>query len=51
MAGFEAEKAALEEALLERKRRTAYERFLDGLKKQAVDRGELLVRQDALGAS
>jgi len=49
MAGFSTEKTALEESLLERKRGIAYERFLDDLKKRAVDAGALSVRADALG--
>jgi peptidyl-prolyl cis-trans isomerase D len=49
MAGFDAEKKALEESLLDRQRRTTYERYLDELKKRAADGGELLVKADALG--
>jgi hypothetical protein len=51
MTGFEQEKTALEESLLERKRRAAYERYLEGLKKQASDHGALLVQANALGRS
>jgi peptidyl-prolyl cis-trans isomerase D len=51
MTGFESEKTALQESLLERKRRTVYARYLDGLKKQAMDSGALLVQANALGQS
>jgi peptidyl-prolyl cis-trans isomerase D len=51
MTGFESEKAALQETLLERKRRIIYSRYLDSLKKQAMDSGALLVQADALGRS
>jgi peptidyl-prolyl cis-trans isomerase D len=51
MAAFDSEKAGLQESLLERKQRTVYERYLDDLKKQAMDNGALLVQADALGQS
>jgi peptidyl-prolyl cis-trans isomerase D len=51
MSGFESEKDALQETLLERKRRDVYTRYVDGLKKQAMDQGKLLVKADALGPS
>ncbi|HWP65719.1 MAG TPA: peptidylprolyl isomerase [Candidatus Limnocylindria bacterium] len=51
MAQFENERAQLQESLLERKRRAIYERYLDGLKQQAMESGALLVRADALGPS
>lgn len=51
MAGFESEKAALQDSLLARKRQAVYGRYLADLKKQAMDKGALLVRADALGTS
>lgn len=51
MAGFAAEKTALEESLIERKRSSVFERYLDELKKDAVDAGALLVKADVLGQS
>ena len=51
MTGFDSERDALQETLLERKRRDVYTRYVDGLKKQAMDQGALLVKADALGPS
>ena len=49
MTGFESEKPQLQEALLERKQRGVYTRYVNDLKKRAMESGALSVRADALG--